>query len=149
MGQTVYHDKIKPVARVDWVNLLFNVIISDILAVYMTAHICAGGLSEKEVGPTIGLLLHRHFIGLLSARPSTDTGRTFLTLLRETALLQSPFTSQIGIRMTYSNLKLRVPTDTSRTKFRRLVNVNQSNLIMMQVLTKSEIPWLMKLSNMY
>ena len=42
---------------------------------------------------------------LWRARPSTDTGRTFWRLFRETAPFRSPFTRRKGIRRTYSHLK--------------------------------------------
>ena len=42
------------------VNWLFNVTINDISIIYVTAHRCA------EVGPTVGLPRHRHFVGFFN-----------------------------------------------------------------------------------
>ena len=53
------------------VNWLFNVTINDISVIYVTAHRCAGGL-EKKLDLRSGSQRHRR------ARPSTDTGPSFL-----------------------------------------------------------------------
>ena len=65
--------------------------------------------TEEEVGPTVGLPTPLTFRrALLRACPCTDTGQTFLRLFQETAPFQSPFTTHIGMRMTYSRLKPNV-----------------------------------------
>ena len=53
------------------VNWLFNVTINDISVIYVTAHRCAGGLEKK-------LDLRSGSQRLRRARPSTDTGPSFL-----------------------------------------------------------------------
>ena len=63
--------------------------------IYVTAHRCAGGLSDSQH--------HRHFVGFLNVQVQALTPS--LRLFRETTPFQSPFTTRTGIRMTYSRLK--------------------------------------------
>ena len=59
--------------------------------------------TEEEVGRTVGLPRHRHFVGFFNVP-------VHLRLFREVVPFQWPFTTGIRIRRTFSHLKPRGPT---------------------------------------
>ena len=79
-----------------------------IFQLYVTAHGSAGGMKKMDLRS--GSQRHSHFVGFFNVPiKSTDTGQIFLRLFRETAKFQSPFTTRMGIRRTYSRLKPQCP----------------------------------------
>ena len=83
------------------VNLLFTVTCNVISVMYVTEHRCAGGLKKK-----LNLRSGSHTIdislGSLICPSKHRHGATLLRLFRGTAPFQSPFTTRMGIRRTFS-----------------------------------------------
>ena len=89
---------------VNEVNLLFNVTIYDISAIYVTAHRCAGGL-KKKLNLRSGSQRHRHFAGFFNVPVQTPTrDHPFYTVIPTHRPIKSPFTITLGIRRTHSRL---------------------------------------------
>ena len=91
-------------SSVDW---LLNVTIKDISAVYGTAHRFAGGL-KKKLDLRSGSQRHRHFVGFFNVPVQARTWDHPLQLFRVTAPFQSPFTTRMGIRRTYSHMSSNI-----------------------------------------
>ena len=88
----------------DWCYLMLCVCVleSTIFQLYMWGHI------DEEVGPTVWLPRHRHFVGFFNVPFQAPTqGHHFNGYSEKPAPFQSPFTTRIGIRRTYSYLGCR------------------------------------------
>ena len=61
--------------------------------------------TEEEVGPTVGLPCHRHFVGFFNVPVlATTRDHPFYTVIPTHRPIQSPFTITLGIRRTHSRL---------------------------------------------
>ena len=60
----------------------------------------------EEVGPTVGLPRHIHFVGFSNVQVQAPTrGQPFYGYYKKTVTFQSLFTTRMGIRRTYFILK--------------------------------------------
>ena len=64
---------------------------------------CAGGL--KEVGPTVGLPRHRHFVGFFKVHVQEPAQATLFTIISINRPISVAFYAHMGIQRTYSHLK--------------------------------------------
>ena len=84
-----------------WVELVVYVTINDISVIYVTAHICAGGL-KKKLDLRSGSQRHRHFVGFFNVPIQAPTrNQPFHT---DTSPQLVAFYDTLGIRRTRSRL---------------------------------------------
>ena len=98
----VYDTHAPAIEVVDW---LLNVTFNDITVRNVTAHRCAGGLKKLDLRS--GSQHHRHFEGFFKVPvKAPKQGQPFYGYFEDqTVPFQSPFTTYMGIRRTYSRLK--------------------------------------------
>ena len=79
--------------------------------------------TEEEVCPTFELPCHRHCVAFFNVPvQAPPRGNPCYRLFLEAALLQSPFTTRMGIRRTYSRLKPPSPRIGGRVVINKLLS---------------------------
>ena len=106
-------------------NLLLNVTIYDISVIYVTAHICAGGL-KKKLYLRSGSQRHRHFVGFFNVPVQAPTrGHPFYTVIPRNRPILAPFTITLRIRRTHSRLNPRALTGALYSRKKRCLLLKQ------------------------